>query len=519
MLVALHEATMGRPFEEIIVDEYNNIYPKQAQDVYLTVCLLNRLGTQVRAGLIARVHDIVFNDFEEKLFAPLEHIVQVKGKADRRDFYYTSRHPQIAQIVFEEVLTEDADRYNEYIRVIKHLNISYDTDRESFRKLVNAKSLENIFVSPEDIRAIFDIAKECVGEDAYLYQQMANYERINPDGNHQLAEEYLKLAQEIDPRDSSIVHSQAELAVTRARQAQRPLERQKFRNQALLIVEGLIDKPQSDRHARGTYLKLAIDDLKYILEQQDPIDRDIEEAIRAIEKILETTKQKYPEDSFVNNSEADFGIIINDNKRVLKALENAFKNNYRDPYITMRLANFYKSKNQLESAKSCLQKALNSLTLNKELNYEYAQILSMIDSSNIESLIYYYKKAFSKGDQNYYAQFWYARYLFESNDLEKINESKKIFSNLRKAPIQYEIRIKILDYIKDNSANKLFLGRVHRLEAEHGFVVVDGRGDNIFFHRNNVGDKTWNSLKAGSRISFNIGFTFSGPVAIKVQIS
>lgn len=170
-------------------------------------------------------------------------------------------------------------------------------------------------------------------------------------------------------------------------------------------------------------------------------------------------------------------------------------------------------------AKSCLQKALNSQISNKELNYEYAQIMRIIDSSDIENLTYYYRKAFSKGDQNYYAQFWYARYLFESNDLEKINESKKIFSNLRKAPIQYEVRIKVLDIIKDNHANKLFLGSVHRLEAEHGFVTVDGRGDQIFFHRNDVDDKDWNSLKTASRISFNIGFTFSGPVAIKIKIS
>ncbi|MEM1393886.1 MAG: SIR2 family protein [Cyanobacteria bacterium P01_C01_bin.38] len=519
LLVALHEATMGRPFEEIIVDEYKNIYPKQAQDVYLTVCLLNRLSTPVRAGLIARVHDIVFNDFKEKLFAPLEHIVQVKGKATRGDFYYTSRHPQIAQIVFEEVLTEDADRYNEYIRFLKHLNISYDTDRESFRKLINAKSLKDIFVSPEDIRAIFDIARECVGGDGYLYQQMANYERINPDGNYQLAEEYLELAQEIEPRDSSIVHTQAELAATRARQAQHPLERQKFHNKALSILDDLIGKPQSDRHARGTQLKLAIDELKYVLEEPDSTDRNIEDAIRGIEKIIETTKQQYPEDSFVNNSEADFATLINDNERVLKALKNAFENNYRDPYITMRLANFYKNKNELESAKSCLEKALNShQNSNKELNYEYAQIMKIIDSSDIENLTYYYRKAFSKGDQNYYAQFWYARYSFESNDLEKINESKKIFSNLRKAPIQYEVRIKVLDVVKDNHANKLFLGSVHRLEAEHGFVTVDGRGNRIFFHRNNVDDKDWNSLKTASRISFNIGFTFNGPVAIEIKL-
>ncbi|MEQ8975556.1 MAG: SIR2 family protein [Coleofasciculus sp. C1-SOL-03] len=519
LLVALHEATMGRPFEEIILDEYNNIYPKRAQNLYLTVCLLNRFGTLVRAGLIARVYGVVFKDFKEELLTPLEYVVQVKGNSSKGDYYYTSRHPQIAQIVFEEVLTEDSDRYNEYIRVLRCLNISYDVDRDSFRKLINAKMLEKIFPLPEDVKAIFDIAKESFCEESYLYQQMANYERLRPDGDYRLAEELLHAAQEIDPRDSSIVHSRAELAVMRARRTERPLERNKFRRQARSLLDSLMNKPQSDRYARSTYLKLAIDDLKDILKEESTNNRDIEDAIRDIEKILESTKQKYPEDSFVNNLEAAFANLIEDNERALKALETAFNLNHRDPYITMRLANFYRNRNNLKFAKDCLEKALNSQTSNKELYYEYAQVLRMTDPLNIDSLIYYFRKSFSKWDQNYYAQFWYARYLFQSNDSEKLNESKIIFSHLRaKAPIKYEPRIKVRDYIKDNRGNKLFLGTISRLEAEHGFVIVDGRGDNIFFHRNNIDDTTWASLKTSLRISFNIGFTFSGPIAVEIKI-
>src|SRR5690606_6803201 len=34
LLVALHEATMGEPFEDIISDEYENIYPEAAKRIY-----------------------------------------------------------------------------------------------------------------------------------------------------------------------------------------------------------------------------------------------------------------------------------------------------------------------------------------------------------------------------------------------------------------------------------------------------------------------------------------------------
>ncbi|MCA6533902.1 MAG: SIR2 family protein, partial [Pseudanabaena sp. M135S2SP2A07QC] len=450
LLVALHEATLGRPFREIIVDEYQHIYPKQAQDLYLTVCFLNRLGAPVRVGLIARVHDISFHDFREKLFVPLEHVVQTEQKSSS-DVYYLARHPQIAQIVFEDILLDEHTRYNEYIRVLRYLNIAYDSDRDSFRKLVKAKDLSQIFSSHEDVKAIYEMAREYVGADAYLYQQMANYERIT-NGDYQLAEEYLRVAQESDPRDRSIVHSQAELAADRGRKAEHPLERQKFRNQAFSFLKDLIksSKSESDQYARTTYLKLAIDNLRYVLEQDEPTNRDIEDAVRDIEKILEETKQNYPENTFVNNLEAEFANLIEDDERALKALEIAFNANPRDSYIAIRLSTLYKNKDNLESASSCLKKALENQTLSKELNYQYAQVLRKMFPRDIDSLIYYFGRAFSKGDQNYPAQFWYSRYLFESSDLEKINESKSLFQRLRYGAIQYEVRRKVRDYIIPN---------------------------------------------------------------------
>ncbi|MCA6557703.1 MAG: cold shock domain-containing protein, partial [Pseudanabaena sp. M114S2SP2A07QC] len=72
--------------------------------------------------------------------------------------------------------------------------------------------------------------------------------------------------------------------------------------------------------------------------------------------------------------------------------------------------------------------------------------------------------------------------------------------------------------IKDDDGNKFFLGRVSSLQTEHGFVVVDGRGDQMFFHKNGIETNIWNSLRTGSRITFNIGFTFSGPIAINIKL-
>ena len=104
LLVALHEATLGKPFSEIILDEYNSIPSLQARSLYITVSMLHRLGVGVRAGLISRVHGISFSAFKEKLFEPLEYIVFAKKHDPISDYLYQTRHPHIADMVFEEVL-------------------------------------------------------------------------------------------------------------------------------------------------------------------------------------------------------------------------------------------------------------------------------------------------------------------------------------------------------------------------------------------------------------------------------
>ena len=47
LLVALHEATQGGRFEDIIYEEYKDILPLEAQQLYLDVCTLNQFGVPV----------------------------------------------------------------------------------------------------------------------------------------------------------------------------------------------------------------------------------------------------------------------------------------------------------------------------------------------------------------------------------------------------------------------------------------------------------------------------------------
>jgi hypothetical protein len=211
LLVALHEATLGRRFEDILVDEFNHVQPYEAQRMYLTICILNRLGVPVRAGFISRVHGIPFEEFKKRLFAPLEHIVFAEKDPVIRDYTYRARHPHIAEVVFTRILSNAEDRFDAYIRTIKALSLAYSSDEKAFWQMTRGRKLMELFPDRNMVIQIFSTAKQIVGEDPHLLHQMALYEMNREDGNQVESGKLLSRAADLALYDLTIKHSLAEL--------------------------------------------------------------------------------------------------------------------------------------------------------------------------------------------------------------------------------------------------------------------------------------------------------------------
>jgi len=518
LLVALHEATLGSPFRDILVNEYEHVVPAEAQRLYLTVCVLNRLKVPVRAGLISRVHGIRFEDFHSRLFAPLEHVVLAK-KLPWGDFGYEARHSEIAQIVFEEILTDSSDRFNEYIRVIGALNLMYGVDLEAFRGMVRGRVVHHLFPDHDAARAIFQKASEVAGEDAYLLQQKANYERIRPNGDLRLAESMLGKARQLNPNDMSIVHTLAEVYRARAEGATKPLERRRLRKEALAILQSIDAEPSGAQYAAGTKAKLAIDEARDLVACDETPNRDIDNAVRKADQIIKSALQRFPGDKHICLLEYEFAEMLRDDARSIEALEQARTANPRDPFIASRLASLMVGRDEFEKAKSYLDEALNSNPGDHRLNFQFAELLRLKGSASDVDFIYYYQRSFSKWDRNYESQFWFARFATVSRDKQTRREAREVFRHLRDTPMSHENRTQLRDVIGGLEAPSRFSGSVARVEAAHGFVEVDGSGESLFFHRNDTIDEAvWDDLRSGSRVKFEIGFTLRGPLAINVDL-
>ena len=148
MLVALHEATQGKPFEDIIADEYAEVQPDLARLMYLGICFLNQFDVPVRAGIVSRLYGVNFTDFEERFFSPLETLVTATYDWRSRDYVYRTRHPHIAELVVRRFVGTAASRFDMALQVINALNVDYDSDRKAFRHLTRGRVLAGAIHGP-----------------------------------------------------------------------------------------------------------------------------------------------------------------------------------------------------------------------------------------------------------------------------------------------------------------------------------------------------------------------------------
>lgn len=515
LLVALHEATLGKRFEDILVDEYHEIRPAVARSLYLSVCVLNRLRIPVRAGLISRVHGIAFTAFEKELFQPLEHVVNTSYNPIIKDYAYAARHPEIANIVFQRILTSPEDRFKEYTRMLSALNIAYASDRKAFRNLIKGRTLLDLFPNHDAVVQIYKLAFEIAPDEPYLLHQRGLYEMRRKNGNLTAAHEFLAKAAEIDTDNPTIIHSLAELAKIRADKAQTDLEKERYRQDAAEIAFSLINR-RGGAYGFHTLLKISLDRLRELLAGNTTREWELRETIEQAEKYLARALQMYPGDEYLLTAESDLGQLIRDEERALRALVDAFHANKRSPFIANRLARIYHDRDNCSKAIHVLEIAIDANRGEQGLHYALSKMLIDCQMTDSEKLLYHLRRAFTPGDRNHDAQFWYARYLFESLDKDKVRQSKEIFGALRNAPIPPKSRKMVRDIIVEGGAPKVFRGTVAKREASYAFIERDGMGDWIFTHKEQLDPTVWSQVKSGRRVHFHIGFNFGGPIALEI---
>jgi tetratricopeptide (TPR) repeat protein len=434
-----------------------------------------------------------------------------------RDYVYRPRHSHIADIVFERVLTDVQERFDEYVRLISALDVDYNSDREAFRKLLNGKHLISLFKDPQMIRQLYRIGRERNKEDSpMLMQQEAIFEMTSSGGSLDTAESLLRIAHDSargGHTKAAIAHSLAVLALIKAKRAKEPLERQKLRSEARKIALELSTRLPISSYPFTTLIQIDLDELSVFMEQGD--ETLIERKIKETEKSISRAVQNFSDDTFILDAEARFAEMVNKSPKALEALRKAFSSNKRSPYIALRLAKMYEKEGLSDRAIETLIECLEENQNDKIVNFNLAMLMMRHKKGSQSEVKHFLRRAFTEGDTNYTAQFYYARFLYLEGHR---TDAMQIFTKLSDAPV--DIRMKKggkAPIVDENDIAVRFSGAVHQVESSYSFVLRDGPQDRLFAHCLNSEPLFWNTLKAQQRITFEIAFNYRGPVAIKLQ--
>ncbi|MGC1244341.1 MAG: hypothetical protein WA874_22310, partial [Chryseosolibacter sp.] len=288
------------------------------------------------------------------------------------DYVYLTRHPYIAQMVFETVLTEEQSRFDEFMRILAYLDIDFDNDRSAFIYLTNAKRLLEHFPNRVFVYNIYKKAAEISPNNPKLLQQMAIMEIETK--NLFKAEQYIAEANELmKGADPIILHTFAEIEFRKAENSRNNLEKNGFLDRAIKLCDKLLKDFGPSPFPFHTILKSLNSKLEMALISGD--NPTIERIIKDIERRLRDAKQAFALHEFILEVEASFNQIVNNTPEALTLLIKAHEVNKSSPFIATRLSNIYESNDEIDKALSVLNETLNNIPGDKDINYNYAMLL------------------------------------------------------------------------------------------------------------------------------------------------
>lgn len=512
LLVALHETTLGLPFEKIVLDEFNRIRPPEAQTLYLDIAALHQFGAPVRAGLVSRASGFNFKEFGEKFLKPLADVVLVDEAKHGGDIYYRSRHQHVAELVFNQVLPSGGEKYDLLAKLIHAMNIDYTSDSETFSRLIRGRAVANMFSDVELGRLLYDAAEDVARNEWFVAHQRAVFELQHPEGSLIEAERASDRAAAASPHSRSVRHTQAEIARRQAIATADPLRKQSYRRVARERLMG--DTGKLSEYDVVTRAKVAIDELRDLVAKvtESTAAATLLTATKEAETAIERGRTEFPQSPEILAAEASLRDVLNQAPKALAALESAFKLNPRQDWLATRLARRYLDLGQQPKAAEVMELCLKQNPESKSAHLQLAQILRQLGAPN-DRIIDHLRKSFTPGDSNFEGQFWYARELFLAN---RLPDSQSLFENLNeRAPGRF--RNDASAEVADRDGVLVnYQGTIVRKEEGYGFIRPLDFATDLFASRGESARHEWNQIVKGGKILFFLAFNRRGPRAVKV---
>lgn len=517
LLVALHEATRGLPFEQIIFDEYEGVVPERARRLYLDICALHQFGAPVRAGTISRASGIRFDAFKADLLAPLENVVVVVQDSYSGDMAYRSRHAKVAELVFQQACPDDGSKVERLTRLIEQLDVGFSVDRHAMEQIARGRMLGTLIQTAALGREVYEAILRAEPDQAYVYQQWAIYEMQVPGGSFDEAERLAGVAAELNPRNRAIAHTRAEVARRRALEESSPIRRERYRQQAR---QRLADAGSStDKLVLGARCKLLVDEVTDLAREigdhpDEAQATELASKVRDAHAALRQSQQLYADDPDALLTEARLHSALDREDRAVGALERAWRAAPRGSAVALRLARAYTGRGKPDLALKVLREALDRDPDDKAMHLELAR-MALEAGEPLARAMHHLDRSYGRGDANFDARHLHAQLLFMNGSAA---EAFKLFREVdHAAPPAFRSGGSIPATPVSRRLGR-HRGRIVRKEATYALVSTASYPGHLHVPQRHSDEGQWRMLGSGSDIDFSVGFARRGPVALDVRL-
>jgi hypothetical protein len=526
LLVTLHEITRGAPFEQIIVDEYENIIARDSQQLYLDICTLHQCNVGARAGLLSRLNGISIDDLQTHLSGALKSVIRVVYGHRYRDLIYTSRHDEIARMVFGLGISSAATRAEQLTRILARMDLDYSSDRKAFFELVRGRRLAAEFEDRSLALMVFEAAERAGPPQSFLLHQKAVFELSHKNGSLESAAALLREAEQQAALEkyppASIQHTKANLLRKRANSSATRLERERYRAEARNLLRRQPEQ-RSSLYSENLLGNLLLDELKDALSANSaPIKKAglaVSEdprlgLLKRLDELIDEGLRRVPDDGPMTLLKSEVQKIVGDTPEAIDILRTHCRGKDPNSRVVKVLGEVLVQSNQALEAIALLRPAVISNPSDKELNFAIAKaLLADNEWNHAQAILSHLRRSFSDGDSRYEARILYARCQLLHGDVEK---GKAEFALLKRARLQTADPARYFVTGKDGSVSRL-QGWIANKKYEYAFLASNDLRFGVHLSRGKAIEGLWHKLERGQAVSFLLGFSLRGPIPVSVQ--
>ena len=446
-------------------------------------------------------------------FKPLKSIVSVYRDPYTGDMMYKARHSRIANIVFRGVCTDDNQKASQLIRILCELDIGYSSDNTVLSRLTKGHSLVRNMQLPDAVRSIYEQATKLAPE-AFVFQQWAIFESTHADGSHKKAQQVIEKARTLAPGNTSIIHTQAEVARKAARNASSQIEKKQLRDVCRTRLGEL--KDDKNPYKLASRIKLLIDEFEEMDDYDDT--KGVETYSTKLvetEMLLTNAQQMYPDDSVFFECEARIKSITEDGKKANIALEKAIQFGAQGDGIWVRLAKGYAHAGDQQREHHTLERALEKYPNSKIVHAAMARTLANMPQPDISKIESHLAISYDTVDSNFETRYNHAQCLFL---LGRHQDSQCIFDWINQhAPNSFRrFMNKHLGIFEKHIPSEI--GTVTHKTETYLFVTSPINAAGFYANESSSEEKIWDEIRSGTQVSYQIQFNRRGPQAVRLSL-